>query len=320
MAALSVGVFPYVLHLLQVVKSDPPIPLLSLCAKILSTDQTAQLDLLKNDRKGLRNLTNKISGNILGGEEKDSLTLTLFCLACATFKCPETQNAALKADLMPAYCVILNEPDSSPSLIRHAALAILSLTELPGALDLFNRSNGVDIVISRIKRDYPVCVRLALLALACRFAHTLEGASLFVQYLNDPAPCIRRIVLGGLVIFGMTHYLRSSEYKDPQISGRRSSMLSSMSTGQGIAYDRVWQGICQLTDDTVEEVASAAAQYAATGHINGALVYGPNEVLQDAMAEVANAACYPYWNDKDYTSGIGDQKTNLLKAYHTTFS
>ncbi|XP_077490402.1 regulatory associated protein of MTOR complex 1 isoform X1 [Amblyomma americanum] len=97
--ALSVGIFPYILKLLQSCARDLRPLLVSIWAKILAVDQSCQVDLVRDN--GHRYFLSVLSDLSMPPEHR---TMAAFVMSCIVANYPSGQEAALKGSVI-ALCL-----------------------------------------------------------------------------------------------------------------------------------------------------------------------------------------------------------------------
>ncbi|KAJ3287889.1 hypothetical protein HK104_008412, partial [Borealophlyctis nickersoniae] len=126
--ALSVGIFPYVLKLLQSPAAELKPVLVFIWAKILAVDRSCQNDLLKdNGYTYFINIlaTNAGMPNIHNISEHRAMCAFILSVFCHNFRAG--QQACLKSDLLPALLAHLNDPD--PLLRQWACVCLAKFWE-----------------------------------------------------------------------------------------------------------------------------------------------------------------------------------------------
>ncbi|XP_073974210.1 regulatory associated protein of MTOR complex 1 isoform X2 [Rhodnius prolixus] len=115
--ALSVGIFPYVLKLLQSSAKELRPLLVFIWAKILAVDSTCQADLVRDN--GHKYFLSVLQDTAMSSDDR---TLAAFVLACMVDHYPCGQEAALQGSLVSTCLVQLN--DSSPLLRQWLAITL----------------------------------------------------------------------------------------------------------------------------------------------------------------------------------------------------
>lgn len=120
--ALSVGIFPYVLKLLQSPAVELRKILVFIWAKILALDQSCQLDLVKDN--GQHYFVNVLSNPKIPAEQRQQAA---FVLSVICNNCRPGQSACLNAKLLQICLNILSNPD--PLLRRWVVFCLAKLWE-----------------------------------------------------------------------------------------------------------------------------------------------------------------------------------------------
>ncbi|KAK9885165.1 hypothetical protein WA026_010675 [Henosepilachna vigintioctopunctata] len=115
--ALSVGIFPYVLKLLQSSASELRAPLLFIWSKILAIDKTCQSDLVRDG--GHKYFLQILQDTSLSSEVR---TQAVFCLACIVNNFQEGKELAVQGSLVSICLEQLNDP--CPHLRQWLALCL----------------------------------------------------------------------------------------------------------------------------------------------------------------------------------------------------
>ncbi|CAK3787447.1 WD repeat-containing mip1 [Lecanosticta acicola] len=178
--ALSIGIFPYVLKLLQSQAMELKAPMIFIWARILAVDQTCQTDLLKD--AGFSYFTNILVANsgIPTGNIAEHRAMCTFIIAvfCKDFK--QGKSAVL---------------ENTPELIDHC---------LENLMDMQNpllRQFSL-LCLSNLCRDYP----------PAREAFVQQGAhNRIADRTHDPVPEVRTAVLHTLASFIATHDMDSRD-------------------------------------------------------------------------------------------------------------
>ncbi|KAJ3147882.1 hypothetical protein HK101_002189, partial [Irineochytrium annulatum] len=126
--ALSVGIFPYVLKLLQSPAAELKPPLVFIWAKILAVDRSCQNDLLKDNGYTyfINILTSSNSPPVIPNiSEHRAMCAFILAVFCHGFQAG--QEACLKNDLLPALALYLDDPE--PLLRQWACLGLAKLWE-----------------------------------------------------------------------------------------------------------------------------------------------------------------------------------------------
>jgi len=120
--ALSVGIFPYVLKLLQSPAAELRPILVFIWAKILALDKSCQLDLVKDN--GHLYFLNILTGNNFPA---DQCALAAFVLSIICSNCNPGQSACLSSNALAVYLQHISSPDAL--LRKWSVLALAKLWE-----------------------------------------------------------------------------------------------------------------------------------------------------------------------------------------------
>jgi regulator-associated protein of mTOR len=118
-----VGIFPYVLKLLQSPAIELRQVLVFIWAKILALDKSCQLDLVKDN--GHNYFINVLASNTT--VPSDQRTMSAFILSVISNNCRPGQSACLTGNLLSICVAQLNDPD--PLLRRWVILCMAKLWE-----------------------------------------------------------------------------------------------------------------------------------------------------------------------------------------------
>jgi len=139
-SALSVGIFPYVLKLLQSPAAELKQVLVFIWAKILAVDQGCQSDLLKDSGYAyfINILTNNNAQQIQNISENRAMCCFILSVFCHNFR--EGQQVCLRSNLLTVCILHLNDQD--PLLRQWACICIGKLWEnYPEAKTISIRDN-----------------------------------------------------------------------------------------------------------------------------------------------------------------------------------
>ncbi|EFA82813.1 WD40 repeat-containing protein [Heterostelium album PN500] len=120
--ALCVGIFPYVLKLLQSPAGDLRHILVFIWAKILALDKSCQLDLVKEN--GHTYFITVLSSPMVPADQR---TMSAFVLSTICNNCRPGQNACLIGNLLPVCLSQVNDPD--PMVRRWMILCMAKMWE-----------------------------------------------------------------------------------------------------------------------------------------------------------------------------------------------
>jgi WD40 repeat protein len=215
--ALSVGIFPYVLKLLQSPEYKPN--LIGIWARILSFDSSCQVDLVKDGALphfiqhlswGLNRATMNLSLNPVEAAEQRTMAALILAIACKDY--PQGQLACMQQNLHGTCCTLLSsvEAISDKSLDVHSGNKIFLADErVPSRLrtwlciclgNLFKGNVTTQIkgfhagahlrLIARLNDDSPQVRAAACYALTCLLSTSLNPhetqASRLSPFLPSP--------------------------------------------------------------------------------------------------------------------------------------
>ncbi|KAH3763755.1 regulatory-associated protein of mTOR [Pelomyxa schiedti] len=273
--ALSVGIFPYVLRLLQTsVSPDLRDILVFIWAKILAFDPSCQADLLKDSG-------HKFFLGVLGNPSVPSLqrVMSAFILSVIVDSSPNGQLACLQGNILPLLMSLISDPD--PLLRRWAALCLGKLwhgcEEAKSlALAKFSASERLAAMTSDHVPEVRAAAVFALgnffgttvLASESRSNSELSIALAIGSVVTDGSPLVRREAVVSLsrYIAECTHQflaVASEELSESQnISNKRkpdgTSTPSEKRVPQGSPLSCIWKFITDLEVDPSIAVASQA--------------------------------------------------------------
>lgn len=115
--ALSVGIFPYVLKLLQSSARELRPLLVFIWAKVLAVDNTCQNDLVRDG--GFKYFLTVLSESYMPAEHR---TMAAFCISCIVNNFPNGQSSALQGNVV-AIC-LEQLPDPCPKLRQWVAICL----------------------------------------------------------------------------------------------------------------------------------------------------------------------------------------------------
>ena len=158
--ALAVGIFPYVLKLLQSPAADLRPVLVFIWAKILAVDPSCQKDLVKN------NVYSYFINALNTSQSEQDTTMALFVLASIVRNFPAGREACLSAGLLPAVLTYLDPMTQSPTVLAWAATTLGNLGVPPP-----------DQLPVLLGHDDPVVRAAATYALGSVFHHHATSSS-----------------------------------------------------------------------------------------------------------------------------------------------
>lgn len=285
--ALSVGIFPYVLKLLQSPAAELKPVLVFIWAKILAVDSSCQNDLLKDN--GFLYFVNILASNanmppIPNISEHRAMCCFILSVFCHDFK--QGQQACLKANLLASCTQHLADPD--PLLRQWAAICIAELwSKYPEAKYLGVKELVHDKLCAMLQDVVPEVRAGAMFALGTFFGDLEKSEQVLaieqntalatLTATNDASPLVRRellTTLSKLVALNMSRFaataleLMEEERKRSQSGGgddKRSKGVNASndptlaSSGQVSVYGCLLKVLLNLAVDPHPEIASLAS-------------------------------------------------------------
>ncbi|CAG8664906.1 6271_t:CDS:2, partial [Racocetra persica] len=270
--ALSIGIFPYVLKLLQSPAADLKPPLVFIWARILAVDRSCQQDLLKEH--GYNYFVNILSPNSMLNipNEAEHRAMCAFILAifCTNFN--QGQVACKKALVLQACLARIGDVDA---LLRQWACLCIGQywTNYADA-----KSEGIEnqahLKLFGLLNDPVPEVRASALYALGTFIGDLERTEQIVNIEhniainaldanNDASPLVRRelvIALSYIVNAYSEHFIRVA-YEELQEIHRRvvATRQRPRESRPSSVYTCVWKALLNLSADPDAEVAQLAA-------------------------------------------------------------
>jgi regulatory associated protein of mTOR len=219
--SLSVGIFPYVLKLLQSPASELRPVLVFIWAKLLAVDSSCQADLLKDNGYtyfiGILSMPDGNMGIIANPSEHRAMCAFVLSVFCRNF--PGGQHACLKNGLLAAVIPHLKDEDS---LLRQWSCVCLTQfwTGFPEA-KWAALSGGVDDIVATLLQDPVAEVRAAAVAALGALLGDLQKNDIngfnseqsiitqILKSLTDASPVVRRELV---VAFSRSVYDHQTKY------------------------------------------------------------------------------------------------------------
>ncbi|KAL2315196.1 Target of rapamycin complex 1 subunit mip1 [Schizosaccharomyces pombe] len=266
--ALSIGIFPYVLKLLQSPAIELKPVLVFIWARILAVDDSCQADLLKDNGYGyfvqILNPNSSIfpSSNISEHRAMCAFILSVFCRGF-----PQGQLACLNPQVLSHCLSHLNSPDS---LLRQwACLCISQLWENYSEAKWSGTRDNAHVKLAEIIVDSVPEVRASVLTAFTTFLGFPEKTEEVVAVetyiaiaalaaLSDASPLVRH----ELVIF-LSHFVVNYK-KQLMVVAYESSLADILekknhnSISASTIYETVWQAVLVLAADPSIEISLAA--------------------------------------------------------------
>ncbi|CAO3644478.1 unnamed protein product [Mucor hiemalis] len=306
-AALSVGIFPYVLKLLQSPAAELKPVLVFIWARILAVDRSCQNDLLKDH--GYAYFINILTPNnamlsIPHVSEHRAMSAFILSVFCTNFKMG--QQACLRGNVISACLAHVKDPD--PLLRQWICLCLAQVwMNNSEAKSAAIAENGHEKLCTLLNDNVPEVRASAMYALGTFLAdpnkteqivnieHNIAISALAV--MSDGSPMVRRefvIALSHIVDqAGPSKFLAAAsqtieedqsqrsvfgEDRGKMIRGRQSEWRAALdghfgSSSYDSVYAVIWKALLNLSVDPHPDVAKAAA--AVVDYINALLLNTP---------------------------------------------
>ncbi|KAI9029360.1 raptor N-terminal caspase like domain-containing protein [Hyaloraphidium curvatum] len=286
--ALSVGIFPYVLKLLQSPAAELKPVLVFIWAKILAVDSSCQNDLLKDN--GFLYFVNILASNanmppIPNISEHRAMCCFILSVFCHDFR--QGQQACLKANLLASCAQHLADPD--PLLRQWAAICMAELwSRFPEAKWLAVKESVHEKLSAMLQDIVPEVRAGAMLALGTFFGDLDKSdqvlsieqnvALAMLVATTDASPLVRReflTTISKLVALNASRFVAAAaelveeERKRQQVAAEdaRPKGASSIpdglyqaSNGQLSVYGCLWKVLLNLAVDPHPEIATLATE------------------------------------------------------------
>ncbi|EXX56606.1 Kog1p [Rhizophagus irregularis DAOM 197198w] len=268
--ALSIGIFPYVLKLLQSPAADLKPPLVFIWTRILAVDRSCQQDLLKDN--GYTYFVNILSPssmlNIQNESEHRAMCSFILAIFCTNFN--QGQVACKKANVLHACLARISDVDA---LLRQWACLCIGQywTNYVDA-----KSEGIEnqahIKLFNLLLDPVPEVRAAALYALGTFIGDLNRTEQIVNIeqniaisaldaINDASPIVRRelvIALSHIVNAYAEQFTRAA-YEELQEIRRRNSTARQPAVRSSSVYTCIWKALLNLSADPDVEVSQLAS-------------------------------------------------------------
>lgn len=211
--ALSVGIFPYVLKLLQSPAAELKPVLVFIWCKILAVDQTCKADLLKDSGFtyfiGVLAIENENAmPNITNISEHRAMCAFILAVFCSSF--PSGQKVCLKADLAQTLLPHLFDPD--PLLRQWSCICFFKLWESNEEIkNMIIKDSVHEEMIPLLADPVPEVRSAALVALSGLIGHLEKGESVvrfettimtsLLVCIRDASPLVRKELIIALSRF-----------------------------------------------------------------------------------------------------------------------
>ncbi|XP_061517571.1 regulatory-associated protein of mTOR [Anopheles gambiae] len=280
--ALSVGIFPYVLKLLQSSAKELRPCLVFIWAKIVAVDGTCQIDLIRE--QGHKYFLIALQDTNPGGQpfKGNHRTYAAFVLASIVHNFPNGQSSALQGQLVSICLDQLND-DSNPLLRQWLAICLGHLWQnYEQARWSGVRDNANEKLYPLLSDPYPEVRAAAVYALGTFISSVKQRSDhannidrstamhLFSTVSNDMSPLVRMELIAALqwmVLFFESQFAGTFLQLDsPERTTNPMKRVLSTSNIIGVGkasvmvgfYQKLWNGFIALSKDPFPEVASMA--------------------------------------------------------------
>ncbi|XP_052865400.1 regulatory-associated protein of mTOR [Anopheles cruzii] len=351
--ALSVGIFPYVLKLLQ--SSAPELRpfLVFIWAKILAVDGTCQIDLVRDGGHRYFLLALQDTNPAAQCFKGNHRTYAAFVLACIVHRFPNGQSSALQSQLVSICLDQLNDA-GNPLLRQWLAICLGHLWQhYEQARWSGVRDNANEKLYQLLSDPHPEVRAAAVYALGTFIssvtqrsdhANNIDRATamhLFATVSNDMSPLVRMELIAALqwmVLFFETQFVGTFMQVDsPERSCNPMKRVSSTNNILGVGkssvtvgfYQRLWNGFVALSRDPFPEVAFMAQKivdYVRSETAKEVTVCEKSGNVHHYGGSVASVSLPPSPNTRvNYLSGESppahhDNGIHRLGSHHTPLS
>ncbi|PRP73403.1 regulatory-associated protein of mTOR-like [Planoprotostelium fungivorum] len=261
--ALSVGIFPYVLKLLQVVDTELRKVLVFIWAKILALDKSCQLDLVKDN--GHSYFIKELSSSSAASQRVQAA----FILSVVTNNCRPGQSACLEGGLLTQCNLLLNDPD--PMMRRWAVLCMGKLWEsFEEAKTFAVHSNAHEKLCAVLTDPVPEVRAAAVFSLGLFIGGSEKDEARSSIELNigitlpivteDASPMVRKEL-----VISLSRLVRCYESQFRQVAdggekkkGREEEERSNDNNQPASVFPMLWKVITSMISDPHPEVSSMA--------------------------------------------------------------
>ena len=275
--ALSVGIFPYVLKLLQSPALELRDILTFIWAKVLALDRGCQHGLLKDN--GHKYFIHALGTSASG----ESRAIAAFVLAAICHLHPPGQLACFKLGILPLCYSLFGS--SLPILLKHAALLLGGLCEENTEIkQQATHDSAYRLILQHLqhsKADVRATMVFALANLFIGVTSLQTTSSLYVdgivalkitEMVHDPCPMVRSEVAAALILFTSLYREKFRNISLDIWQDERARMTDSYisdslqmsSTQKSISntlFGVIWHTLLVLTVDPQPEVSSRVSAY-----------------------------------------------------------
>ena len=316
--ALSVGVFHYILRLLQKSSSSNVEVLVQIWCKILSVDRSCQGESIK---AGNQSLFIKVMANKENEFSAQLRSAAGFILSVLMDQYPAGQLACYQSGILKVCDELLQDPEPT---LRYTALVCLGKMWEDNKELKFQaiKEQIQDRVCSRITDSSPKVRSAALFALGT-FIYTgnpngtleLSLANSLRLLTSDISPIVRRELIDTL---SMTIAAYEQRFIEIAISTAKQEVIKQLSDAErescrvvlSSSYGSLWRALCSLQVDPIPEIAQSANRIIIIIHCIAA-----NIILENAEKEPHSDLIHAYLlqvatSNQQKNSSLADTKNS----------
>ena len=279
--ALSIGIFPYVVKLLQAASLELKPVMVFIWARIMAVDNSVQLDLLKDN--GIHYFISIMSPHselpVPNSSEHRAMCAFIISIFCKNY--PRGQTVCLLPDLFQSCLHNMDEPEN-PLLRQWSCLCLSTLWADYSDAKWMGIRQGADVKLCELALDPVPEVRASMLHALANFlaipdltdqvAHIEESIAARVLFMTtDGSPLVRKELLVFfstfvkryenkfmIVAFEQLMEERSRHPSKSEDVDERIDQLSSISLSSNTVYGSIWVQILVMSVDPHSEVSKGA--------------------------------------------------------------
>ena len=272
--ALSIGIFPYVVKLLQAASIELKPVMVFIWARIMAVDSSVQVDLLKDN--GIHYFISIMNPHselpVSNASEHRAMCSFIVAVFCKDY--PQGQTVCLIPDLFTACIHNMKEPEN-PLLRQWSCLCLSMLWRDYSEAKWMGIRNGVHMTLCDLALDPVPEVRAAMLHALTNFlaipdltdqvAQIEEGVASSILFLTvDGSPLVRKELLVFLSTFVKRHenkfviaaleQLLEERDRHPSKEDVAGPDLSALTLSTGTIYATIWTQVLIMSVDPHPEV------------------------------------------------------------------
>ena len=278
--ALSIGIFPYVVKLLQAASIELKPVMVFIWARIMAVDSSVQVDLLKDN--GIHYFISIMNPHselpVSNASEHRAMCSFIVAVFCKNY--PQGQTVCLIPDLFSACTHNMKEPEN-PLLRQWSCLCLSMLWCDYSEAKWMGIRNGVHLTLCDLALDPVPEVRAAMLHALTSFlaipdltdqvAQIEEGIASSILFLTaDGSPLVRKELLVFLSMFvkryenkfmiaALEQLLEERDRHPVKDGDFNAPDLSSITLSLGTVYGSIWTQVLIMSVDPHPEVAKNAS-------------------------------------------------------------